>query len=129
MSKSVFELMRTFYQYGFESKQFSNGLQVLHRLHFDKLHAQYLDGVISWAKAHPRAIFTEFSRFDDSKGYGGFVPSSSWLRMMYDQYIEEHGGAMDQQTAMKTLRVGSSDHTHSPTSSLSTLALNNTRST
>ncbi|KAJ7681120.1 hypothetical protein B0H17DRAFT_943362, partial [Mycena rosella] len=44
MSKSVFELMRSGFQYGLGSKQFSNSLQALHRLHYDKLHAQYLDG-------------------------------------------------------------------------------------
>ncbi|KAJ7754059.1 hypothetical protein B0H16DRAFT_1833181 [Mycena metata] len=113
MSKTVFELMRTFFQYGLGSKQFSNSLQVLHRLHFDRLHAQYLDGVIAWAKAHPEKAsptFTEFSSFDDPQGYAGFVPSSAWLCMMYNQYIEEHGAAMDQQTNMKSMRLGQLDH-------------------
>jgi DNA-directed RNA polymerase subunit RPC12/RpoP len=35
ISKPVFDLMRTCFQYGFGSKQFSNSLQVLHRLTFD----------------------------------------------------------------------------------------------
>ncbi|KAJ7090458.1 hypothetical protein C8R44DRAFT_750974 [Mycena epipterygia] len=56
MAKPVFEMMRTVFHYGLGSKQFSNSLQVLHRLHFDKLHAQYLDGVIAWVKAHPEKI-------------------------------------------------------------------------
>jgi hypothetical protein len=122
MAKPVFEMMRTVFHYGLGSKQFSNSLQVLHRLHFDKLHAQYLDGVIAWAKAHPEKmpqdqplVFTEFSSFDDPKGYSGFVPSSSWLRMMYDVYIEEHGAAMDQQAAMKSLRLGAIDHHYKTT--------------
>jgi hypothetical protein len=122
MAKPVFEMMWTVFHYGLGSKQFSNSLQVLHRLHFDKLHAQYLDGVIAWAKAHPEKmpqdqplVFTEFSSFDDPKGYSGFVPSSSWLRMMYDVYIEEHGAAMDQQAAMKSLRLGAIDHHYKTT--------------
>ncbi|KAJ7351607.1 hypothetical protein DFH08DRAFT_935178 [Mycena albidolilacea] len=122
MAKPVFEMMWTVFHYGLGSKQFSNSLQVLHRLHFDKLHTQYLDGVIAWAKAYPEKmpqdqplVFTEFSSFGDPKGYSRFVPSSSWLRMMYDVYIEEHGAAMDQQAAMKSLRLGAIDHHYKTT--------------
>ncbi|KAJ6568492.1 hypothetical protein B0H19DRAFT_938738 [Mycena capillaripes] len=120
MSKPVFEMMRTIFQYGLGSKQFPKSLQVLHRLHFDKLHAQYLDGVQAWAKAYPEKMerepgFTEFSSFDDPAGYSGFVPSSSWLNMMYNTYIEEHGPAMDQQAAMKSLRIGAMDHHYKTT--------------
>ncbi|KAJ7448443.1 hypothetical protein B0H11DRAFT_1744154, partial [Mycena galericulata] len=122
MSKPLFEMMRASFQYGLGSKQFSNSLLVLHRLHFDKLHVQYLDGVIAWAKAHPEKFqgskplaFTEFSSFDDPNGYSGFVPSSSWLRMMYNVYIEKHGAEMDQQAAMKSLRLGGIDHHYKTT--------------
>ncbi|KAJ7664273.1 hypothetical protein B0H17DRAFT_952109, partial [Mycena rosella] len=118
MSKSVFELMRTCFQYGLGSKQFSNSLQVLHRLHYDKMHAQYLDGVLAWIKSNPDSpdqIFSEFSSFDDPKGYGGFVPSSAWLRTMYDLYIELHRAAMDQQAAQKDLELGAMDHSFKTT--------------
>jgi hypothetical protein len=60
-------------------------------------------------------VFTEFSSFDDPKGYSGFVPSSSWLRMMYDTYIEQHGAAMDQQAAVKSLRLGAVDYHYKTT--------------
>ncbi|KAJ7744414.1 hypothetical protein B0H16DRAFT_1422543 [Mycena metata] len=118
ISKPVFDLMRTCFQYGFGSKQFSNSLQVLHRLSFDRLHLQYLDLVLQYAQEHrgnQNLEFTEFSAFDDPKGYSGFVPSSSWLRMMYDEYIEEHGAAMDQQAAMKDGRILAQDHSYKTT--------------
>jgi hypothetical protein len=54
---------------------------------------QYLDLVLQWAQNHhgqPNLEFTEFSAFDDPAGYNGFVPSSPWLRMMYDQDIEKY---------------------------------------
>lgn len=103
-------------------------------LHFDKLHAQYLDGVIAWAKAHPEKmqlseplVFTEFSSFDDPKGYSEFVPGSSWLRMMYDIYIEQHGAAMDQQAAMKSLRLGAGDHHYKTTKQIGHISTSNNR--
>jgi hypothetical protein len=76
---------------------------VLHRLHFDKLHTQYLDGVVAWAKSCQDLVFTEFSTFDDPHGYAGFVPSGSWLGMLYNQHIGRLKKAMDQQVSMKTL--------------------------
>ncbi|KAJ7060520.1 hypothetical protein C8F01DRAFT_951498, partial [Mycena amicta] len=116
IAKPVFEIMRTSFQYGLGSKQFSNSLQVLHRLYFDQIHCQYLDGALSWIKTHgQRELFTAFSSFDDSNGYGGFTPSSQWLGMMYNHYIEEHRVAMDQQAAMKSLRVGQMDHSYKVT--------------
>ena len=116
IAKPVFEMMRTCFQYGLGSKQFSNSLQVLHRLYFDRLHCQYLDGIVSWAARHGNTRnFTAFSSFDDTKGYSGFIPSSKWLGMMYNHYIEEHRAAMDQQAAMKSLRIGQMDHSYKVT--------------
>ncbi|KAJ7729455.1 hypothetical protein B0H16DRAFT_1775887 [Mycena metata] len=77
--------------------------------------------ILQYAQEHrgnQNLEFTEFSAFDDPKGYSGFVPSSSWLRMMYDEYIEEHGAAMDQQAAMKDGRILAQDHSYKTTKQL-----------
>ena len=46
IADSVMAVMRTCFQYGMGSKQFSNCLQVLHHQYFDTIHAQYLDGIL-----------------------------------------------------------------------------------
>jgi hypothetical protein len=94
------------------SKQFSNCLQVLHHCHFDHLHLQYLYGIHSRRNSDPSVPYEPFGTFDDQKRYGGFVPSSKWLREMYDNLIEEHGQEMDQKTAMCTAEICTMDHSH-----------------
>jgi hypothetical protein len=82
------------------SKQFSNNLQVLHRQHFDKLHAQYLSGLLMRHKAKTDQTPQDFGAFENPKGYGGFIPGSPWLHHMYDQYIESISEKLDQKAAM-----------------------------
>jgi hypothetical protein len=53
-----------------------------------------------------------FSEFGDAQGYGGFVPSSSWLCMMYDHFIEDHGEQIDQRCAMCSADICAIDHSH-----------------
>jgi len=92
IADSVLALMCTCFQYGMGSKQFSNCLQVLHHRYFDTIHAQYLDGILSCkSDSNPLSTYQPFGTFNDSHGYSGFVPSSKWLREMYDKVIEDHG--------------------------------------
>lgn len=53
-----------------------------------------------------------FSTFSDGTGYGGFVPSSSWLCAIYDGFIEKHKDQIDQRCAMGTAEICSIDHSH-----------------
>jgi hypothetical protein len=113
IASSVLATMRTCFQYGMGSKQFSNCLQVLHRRRFDIIHAQYLDGILSRKSNSDSSIsYQPFGKFDDPKGYCGFVPSSQWLRGMYDQLIEDHGTQIDQKTAMCSGEICAIDHSH-----------------
>ncbi len=113
IANSVLATMRTCFQYGMGSKQFSNCLQVLHHRYFDTIHSQYLDGILSCkSDSDPSTSYQPFGTFEDAHGYGGFVPSSQWLRGMYDKIIEDHGTQIDQKTAMCTGEICAIDHSH-----------------
>jgi hypothetical protein len=115
ISADVFALMRTCFNYGVGSKQFSHILLFLHHRHFSQLHVQYLDGLLARAKQHQEESnsgYEAFSDFADTSGYGGFMPSSSWLCMMYDRFIEDHGEEIDQRCAMGSAEICSIDHSH-----------------
>ena len=80
-----------------------------------KLHIQYLDGLLTHEKSCPAVLdasYEAFSEFGDAQGYGGFVPSSSWLCMMYDRFIEDHGEQIDQRCAMCSADICAIDHSH-----------------
>ena len=109
----VLATMRTCFQYGMGSKQFSNCLHVLHYRRFDTIHAQYLHGILSRkSDPNPSVSYQPFGVFSDSLGYSGFVPSSKWLRGMYDKLIEDHGMEIDQKTAMCSGEICAIDHSH-----------------
>jgi hypothetical protein len=113
ISDLALAVMRTCFQYGMGSKQFSNCLQVLHYRHFDIIHAQYLDGILSHkCDSDPSNVYLPFGTFEDKHGYCGFVPSSLWLRQMYDKLIEDHGTQIDQKTAMCSGEICAIDHSH-----------------
>jgi len=109
IAEPVLALMCSCFQYGMGSKQFSNCLQVLHYRHFDALHLQYLQGILSRTDPAP---YEPFGTFEDSNRFGGFVPSSHWLRGLYDKLIEEHAEEIDQKTAMCTAEICAIDHSH-----------------
>jgi len=76
---------------------------------------QYLDGLLARAKHHQEesdSVYEAFSDFADTSGYGGFVPSSSWLRMMYVYFIKDHREEIDQRCAMGSAKICSIDHSH-----------------
>ena len=124
ISADVFTLMRSCFNYGVGSKQFSHILLGLHHQRFSQIHVQYLDGILSRTKCtdlndghHP--TFKAFSQFADPEGYAGFVPSSSLLCMVYNSFIEKHGAEIDQKTAMLSADIIAIDHSHKVTVFLS----------
>ena len=80
------------------------------------MHVQYLDKILACQKARldtdPLSTYETFSGFSDRDGYGRFVPSSSWLCMMYDTFIEDHGEQIDQKCAMGSAKICCLDHSH-----------------
>jgi hypothetical protein len=115
ISADVFALMRMCFNYGVGSKQFLHILLFLHHQYFSKLHIQYLDGLLTHEKSCPAVLdasYKAFSEFGDAQGYGGFVPSSSWLCMMYDCFIEDHGKQIDHRCAMSGADICAIDHSH-----------------
>ena len=107
ISKSVFALMRACFSYGVGSQQFSHILRILHHCHYDELYVQYLEGILTQPG---QAEYGCFSKFADPTGYGGFVPSSSWLCSMYDGYMEAHAEEINQRCAMEPGRILALDH-------------------
>jgi hypothetical protein len=58
--------------------------------------------------------FTSFLPFDNpsSDGFNGFIPSSQWLRDMYDRFIENQQQHFHQHTAMLSADICAVDHSH-----------------
>jgi hypothetical protein len=58
--------------------------------------------------------YEAFLPFDDTspRGRHGFIPSSMWLRDMYDGYIEAHKHDFNQHMAMLTAEICAIDHSH-----------------
>ncbi|GLB45618.1 putative essential for the formation of DNA replication focal centers [Lyophyllum shimeji] len=119
ISSDVLTFMRACFQHGMGAKQFSNALLVQHLQNYDLLHLRYLQTLAlladsgSVALSGPSALkFKSFLSFDDKSpdGLHGFVPSSQWLRDVYDSMIEEHQAEFNQHTAMLTGDICGIDH-------------------
>ncbi|KAF8971765.1 hypothetical protein BDZ97DRAFT_1650519, partial [Flammula alnicola] len=116
ISHSLFTFMRSCFQNGMGAKQFSDALRVQHLQKYDELHLQYLHslatsrGLSEWRGQK----FEDFLPFKDRSPNGphGYVPSSQWLRDMYDHFIEEHQDELNQHTAMLSAEICAIDHSH-----------------
>jgi transposase-like protein len=116
ISKDLLMWMRACLANGMGPKQFSDALRVVYMEKHDLLHLQYLyliqeSYVRTWAEG---VVFQSFLPFDDvsSNGFHGFVPSSQWLRDVYDTFIEEHLQDFDQHCAMLSGEIYALDHSH-----------------
>lgn len=118
ISNTTFHFMRSCFQNGMGAKQFSDALRVQHLRVYDQIHLQFLQYIQSrrydisdWPHSH---TFAPFLAFDDTSpdGYRGFVPSSAWLRDMYDTFMGEHIADIDQHTAMLSGEICAIDHSH-----------------
>ncbi|TFK45259.1 hypothetical protein OE88DRAFT_1594242, partial [Heliocybe sulcata] len=116
ISHSAFSLMRSCFQNGMGAKQFSDALRVQHVRRHDLLHLMYLAYIQSQRDrlSFHGCLFPSFPPFDDHSpdGYCGYVPSSQWLRDMYDDFISEHEDQLNQHTSMLTGQVCAIDHSH-----------------
>lgn len=56
--------------------------------------------------------YQAFLPFDNQSTHGphGYVPSSQWIKNLYDKYIEQHQHFFEQYMGMLTLEVGAMDH-------------------
>ncbi|KAF6747999.1 hypothetical protein DFP72DRAFT_1174556 [Ephemerocybe angulata] len=107
--------LRSCFQYGLGSKQFSDALRSQHRLRYDRLHLQYLQYIKSqvlstWIEKR----FPAFPQFEDRSphGYHGYVPSGNLIRNVYDHYIEEHSHHFHQHMALLSAEICAIDHSH-----------------
>ncbi|KAJ7586237.1 hypothetical protein C8J56DRAFT_1052609 [Mycena floridula] len=117
ISISTFNFMRSCFQNGMGSKQFSDALRAHHLQSYDTLQLQYLYEVarrseISQWRGEKK--FSAVQPFSDStpEGFHGFVPSGKWLRDVYDKFIEEHSHFFHQHTAQLTGEIIAIDHSH-----------------
>ncbi|EKM80528.1 hypothetical protein AGABI1DRAFT_91692 [Agaricus bisporus var. burnettii JB137-S8] len=116
LAKSTFHVLRSCFQSGMGAKQFSDALQLSHLLSYDILRLQYLSTVIT-RKSMGKFLnqqFEPFLSFDDTspKGYCGYVPSSQWLRDLYNAFIESHQNEINQHMSMLTANICGIDHSH-----------------
>ncbi|KAJ7158821.1 hypothetical protein C8R46DRAFT_1224735 [Mycena filopes] len=114
LSEGVFMFMRSCFQNGMGAKQFADALRVRHLENYDKLQVSYLSTLATHASM---ARFTErkfksFLPFEDTSadGFHGFVPSSQWLRDLFDKFVEQHAHELDQHTSQLSLDIGQIDH-------------------
>ncbi|KAJ7271337.1 hypothetical protein B0H12DRAFT_1008596 [Mycena haematopus] len=106
ISDDVFMFMRSCFQSGMGAKQFSDALRVRHLEHYEALEIKYLSalaklkGMSTWLGRKDQS----FLAFEDTTpdGYHGFVPSSQWLRDLYDRFIEDHDHDFNQAIALLT---------------------------
>ena len=83
ISKPLFSFLRSCFQNGMGSKQFSDALRVQHLLQHDEQHLQYLQHLAAQAlDGYVGKKYDDFLPFDDMSNHGphGYVPSSQWLR-------------------------------------------------
>lgn len=115
ISKAVFRMLRSAITSGMGPKKFSDALRLHHLLQYDILQIQYLEFLNTctldqWIGEK----YLSFLPFDDRSPDGphGYIPSASYLRDIYDTFIEQHRDAIDQNMAMRSCRVGAIDHSH-----------------
>ncbi|KAJ6546376.1 hypothetical protein B0H10DRAFT_2243630 [Mycena sp. CBHHK59/15] len=114
ISENLFMFMRSCFQCGMGSKQFSDALRVRHLERYDKLHLSYLS-TLAKVKEMSEWRGTKFKSFlpfedDSANGYHGFVPSSQWLRDLFDRFIELHAFDFDQAIAVLSALICAIDH-------------------
>jgi len=115
ISKPLFSFLRSCFQTGMGSKQFSDALRVQHLLRHDEQHLQYLQHLAAQAlDGYVGKKYDDFLPFDDTSNHGphGYVPSSQWLRDMYDDHIEGHSFNFRQHMAMLSADICALDHSH-----------------
>lgn len=115
VSNLLFSWMRTCFLSGMGAKRFSDALRVQHLLHYDELHLQYLEFLVSRSMDRYMAVkYKSFLPFDDTSPHGphGFVPSAPYLRDLYDKFMEEHRHEIDQMAAMGSGEICAIDHSH-----------------
>ncbi|KAI8146397.1 hypothetical protein BJV82DRAFT_601610 [Fennellomyces sp. T-0311] len=96
ISKALFDLMRPCYQNALGPERLHNLLYELHTLKHSRLELDYLN-TIAFRLSNPQiqdnfasnVSHIPFSTFDDPKGYAGFVPSATYLRLVYTSLIDQ----------------------------------------
>ena len=116
LSKPLFSWMRSCFNYGMGSKQFSDALRAEHILRHDLLELQYLENLAdrilkAWLQ---REKWDAFPRYDDRGPLGPhlYTPSSTLCRDVYDGFMEDHRDEINQHTAMLTSEICAIDHSH-----------------
>lgn len=97
------------------AKQFSNALLVQHLQNYDQLHLSYLHTLATRPLLSSLFKDTKYESFlpyadQSANGLHGFVPSSQWLRDIYDDFIELHQQDFNQHMSMLTAKICAIDH-------------------
>ncbi|KAK4698809.1 hypothetical protein P7C70_g7460, partial [Phenoliferia sp. Uapishka_3] len=111
ITQRAFNTFRATLSRGLGTTQFSDIMAELHLLRHDRKHIAYREAVRDLPKKTGQT-FEPFGTFDDPERNSGFVPSGTWLSLIYNLFIEANAAVMDQHTAMLPLTIGSIDHSH-----------------
>lgn len=113
IDSQLLEWMRSCFQNGVGSKQFSDMLRVQHVLCYNKLQLQYMQHLSTrhldkWMKTSHLA----FLPFNDrsSNGFHGYTPSGQWVRDMYDKYIHLRRQFFHQHMSLLSAEINAIDH-------------------
>jgi len=115
ISLSLFSWMRSCFNYGMGSKQFSDALRTQHVLRYSLLELQYLEYLASLPlDSFMGTKYNSFPRYDDVTMTGPhlYSPTSTLCRDLYDRFIEEHYQEINQYTAMLPGDICAIDQSH-----------------
>jgi len=114
MSADTFSLERALIAAGLGTKQISDIFRVTSDIKYDLKQIQYHE-MIEYTRLAPpwnNAPYPAFSSIDDPEDYANWVPSSQWLRDLFDDFVEKFSGDINQFTAMLSAVICAIDHSH-----------------
>lgn len=107
------DLMRSCFQTGMGSKQFSDMMRVQHLLKYDQLHLQYLHYISSrplatWAQIK----YQPFPPFEDRspQGFGGYVPSGKLCRNVYVSVVTQRRKDFNHHMSLLSAKICAIDY-------------------
>ena len=121
ISRQLADLLRPCFQNAMGPERLHDLLQELHHLRYSRLQLTYLTSIDYQQQHAPQLSFfggsggnqshPSFSNFDDPLGYAGYVPSATYLRMIYTAIMDQLRLFMDKEMMVLDGVVLKGDHT------------------
>ncbi|KAG2224287.1 hypothetical protein INT45_012855, partial [Circinella minor] len=121
ISRQLADLLRPCFQNAMGPERLHDLLQELHHLRYSRLQLTYLTSIDHQQQHAPQLSFfgatgvnqsyPPFSNFDDPLEYAGYVPSATYLRMIYTAIMDQLQLFMDKEMMVLDGVVLKGDHT------------------